>query len=343
MDASARVSAPEDIRGDRAAGAVETLRALVAKDLLAVNSEIVKRMGSGVELIPELGGHLVKSGGKRLRPMLTLAAARMFGYEGDAHVRLGAAVEFIHTATLLHDDVVDDSSLRRGESTANVIWGNQASVLVGDFLFSRAFELMVDVGDPDVLKILSRASSVIVEGEIMQLGTQRNLGTTLDDCLDVIDAKTAALFSAAAQVGGLCGQASQTQNRALSVYGRKLGVAFQLTDDALDYSGRQVELGKTVGDDFREGKLTMPVALAVQRATDGDRTFWERTIGDGDIRDGDLERALELMDRLGVIEETLRISQDYADESKSALGELPANAFSAALSDIADFAVARAY
>ena len=246
-------------------------------------------LSSTVSLIPDLARHLIDSGGKRLRPLLTLAAARMGGYQGHLHINLAAAVEFIHTATLLHDDVVDESALRRGKVSANIVWGNKPSVLVGDFLFSRAFELMVETGEMAVLGILAHASSIIAEGEVMQLKSANNLATTEEHYLSVVRAKTAALFSAAAESGALLANRSDDYVSALRVYGDNLGIAFQLVDDALDYSGRQALMGKSVGDDFREGKATLPVILAYARADELARRFWQRTIETGPQSESDLD------------------------------------------------------
>ncbi len=257
---------------------VDALYALVADDMQAADRVIHERMGSAVSLIPDLSSHLIDSGGKRLRPLLTLGAARACGYKGHDHVKLAAAIEFIHTATLLHDDVVDASALRRGKIAANVVWGNKPSILVGDFLFSRAFELMVETENLDVLGILARASSVIAEGEVMQLKSANNLATTEDDYLAVITAKTAALFSAAGEAGAAVAGAHIPLARSLRDYGHNLGIAFQLIDDVLDYSGREKQMGKSVGDDFREAKVTLPVILAYQRADDQSRRFWARAI-----------------------------------------------------------------
>ncbi|MBI1238947.1 MAG: polyprenyl synthetase family protein [Alphaproteobacteria bacterium] len=298
-------------------------------------------MQSPVPLIPALAAHLVEAGGKRLRPLLTLAAARLCGSTGDAHVKLAASVEFIHTATLLHDDVVDQSSLRRGRPTANLVWGNQPSVLVGDFLFSRAFQLMVETNSVEVLGILASASAVIAEGEVMQLAASNNLQTTQAIYLQVVAAKTAALFEAAAKVGAVAAGRPAADAQALATYGLKLGIAFQLVDDALDYSGREASLGKTIGDDFREGKVTLPVILAYARGSEEDRHFWRRAIEDRKQGDGDLSRAIALMERTGSLSETIRDARFYAEEAKDALSPLPKNAYSRALVDLADFCVAR--
>ena len=257
---------------------LDRLTSLIRADLEQVNTLILERMQSPVALIPQLAGHIIAAGGKRLRPMLTLAAARMCGYRGARHVALAAAVEFIHTATLLHDDVVDASDLRRGLATANAVWGNKPSVLVGDFLFSRAFQLMVEDGSLKVLEILSRASAVIAEGEVLQLITSNDIATTEEDYLRVIDAKTAELFAAASRIGAVLAERGEAEERALESYGRNLGIAFQLVDDMLDYSAHEIELGKSIGDDFREGKITLPVVLALRASDERELQFWRRTL-----------------------------------------------------------------
>lgn len=322
---------------------VERLHALVASDMDATDKIIHGRMGSTVELIPDLARHLIDSGGKRLRPMLTLAAARMAGYRGGAHVKLAAAVEFIHTATLLHDDVVDASTLRRGKVSANIVWGNKPSVLVGDFLFSRAFQLMVETDNLAVLDILAGASAIIAEGEVMQLKSANNLAATEDHYLNVVRAKTAALFAAAAESGAVVAEAPDEFVHAMKIYGWNLGIAFQLVDDALDYSGRQALMGKSVGDDFREGKVTLPVILAYARADGSARQFWKRTIETGPQSESDLERAITLVEETGAIGETMSRARRYADEAVRALKPLDSNETRNALSDIADFCVERAY
>jgi len=322
---------------------VERLHALVADDMAATDRMIHARMGSGVALIPELSKHLIDSGGKRLRPMLTLAAAQLGGYTGDKHVNLAAAVEFIHTATLLHDDVVDASTLRRGKVAANLVWGNKATVLVGDFLFSRAFEMMVGTGSLRVLDILSHASAVIAEGEVMQLKSESNLATTEEHYLKVVGAKTAALFAAAAESGATLCDKGPVFIEALRAYGESLGIAFQLVDDALDYSGRQALMGKAVGDDFREAKVTLPVILAYARADRQARQFWKRVIEGGPQSEPDLERAISYVESTGAIQETMTRARHYADAAAAALAPLPHGEIRTALSDIADFCVERAY
>jgi octaprenyl-diphosphate synthase len=321
--------------------ALQTLVALVGPDLQACNRTIVARMDSPVALIPQLAAHIVAAGGKRLRPLLTLAAARMCGYDGARHVHLAACVEFIHTATLLHDDVVDESLLRRGLSSANAVFGNKASVLVGDFLFARSFQLMVEDGSLKVLGILSHAAATIAEGEVLQLVTQNDLSTSEERYLDVVRGKTAALFAAACQVGAVVADRPAAEEQALRDYGMNLGIAFQLVDDALDYAADQVTLGKTVGDDFREGKITLPVLAAYQAADEEERAFWVRTIGDSDQRDADLDRAMRLMARSGAITTTLDGAARFADGAKAALAVFPDSPIRRALEDVADYTISR--
>ena len=322
---------------------VERLNALIATDMQACDKLILKGMGSTVKLIPDLARHLIESGGKRLRPMLTLGAAHAGGYRGDGHIRLAAAVEFIHTATLLHDDVVDESALRRGKVSANLVWGNKPSVLVGDFLFSRAFKLMVETENLTVLDILSGASAIIAEGEVMQLNSARNLSVSEAHYMKVVSAKTAALFAAAAESGAVLTQKGDGFVRAFRAYGENLGIAFQLVDDALDYSGRQALMGKSVGDDFREAKMTLPIILAHARADEATRAFWKRVIETGNQTEADLNRAITLVEETGSIQETMHRARVYADAAKEALAILPASEIKNALSDIADFCVERAY
>jgi octaprenyl-diphosphate synthase len=322
---------------------VERLHALVVADMAATDKLIHARMTSGVALIPDLAKHLIDSGGKRLRPMLTLAAAQAGGYTGDHHVKLAAAVEFIHTATLLHDDVVDESALRRGKVSANLMWGNKPSVLVGDFLFSRAFQLMVETDNMAVLDILAGASAIIAEVEVMQLKSSNNLAVTEDHYLSVVSAKTAALFAAAAHSGALLTGQGKAFVAGMRDYGENLGIAFQLVDDALDYSGRQALMGKTVGDDFREAKMTLPIILAYARSREADQPFWKRVIETGNQTESDLDRAITLIEQTGSIQETMRRARTYADAAKTALGVMPNSDIRHALADIADFCVERAY
>ncbi len=334
-------SARDDITKPRAT--LDRLTALLEADLARVNTLILERMQSPVALIPQLAGHIVAAGGKRLRPMLTLAAARMCGYRGNRAYALAAAVEFIHTATLLHDDVVDASDLRRGLATANAVWGNKPSVLVGDFLFSRAFELMVEDGSLAVLDILSKAAATIAEGEVLQLVTSNDLATTEAAYLEVINAKTAQLFAAAARIGAVLGRRSEAEEKALESYGRNLGVAFQLVDDMLDYSARQAELGKTVGDDFRDGKITLPVVLAVKAADERERKFWRRTLEEMEQGAEDLAHAGELMRRHGTLNATLDRAREYGAAARAQLAAFRAGPERAALDEVIDFCLERGY
>jgi octaprenyl-diphosphate synthase len=322
---------------------LEAIHGLVLEDLKQVNQVIVDHMQSPVALIPQLAGHLVASGGKRLRPVLTLAAAKLCGYDGNRHIPLAACVEFIHTATLLHDDVVDESMLRRGRDSANALWGNQPSVLVGDFLFARAFELMVTDGSLRVLKILSKASSVIAEGEVLQLMTTNDTATSEEAYLEVIRAKTATLFAAAAQIGAVIADRPKVEEEALESYGMNLGIAFQLIDDVLDYSAVQAELGKTVGDDFREGKISLPVVLAWRRGSAEERDFWRRTLEKLEQKDGDLEKAIGLMEKRGALRDTVERARHYGAIARDALGVFTSGPLKAAMEEAIDFAIERAY
>jgi octaprenyl-diphosphate synthase len=333
----------EDERGRPRKPSLNALSALVGDDLEAVNGRILQHMHSPVALIPQLAGHIIAAGGKRLRPMLTLAAARLCGYRGDRHISLAACVEFIHTATLLHDDVVDESGLRRGRATANAVWGNKASVLVGDFLFSRAFQLMVADGSLKVLEILSRASAVIAEGEVLQLVTSNDTETSEQSYLEVIRCKTAALFAAACRIGAVIGNRPKVEEEALESFGLNLGIAFQLIDDVLDYSAKQMELGKTIGDDFRDGKITLPVILAFRRGDETERAFWRRALEDLEQRDDDLERAISLLDRHGALRDTIARAGHYGAIARDALGIFPDSPEKRAFLEAIDFSIERAH
>ena len=319
------------------------LLSLTAEAMNGVNAVILERMQSKVALIPELAGHLIAGGGKRMRPMLTLASGSLLGYPGNRHHKLAAAVEFIHTATLLHDDVVDGSGLRRGKRTANLIWGNPASVLVGDFLFSRAFELMVEDGSLKVLNILSHASAVIAEGEVDQLTAQRQVETSEEQYLSIINAKTAELFAAACQVAPIVAEAGERAEQALEAFGRNLGIAFQLTDDLIDYSSDGATMGKDAGDDFRDGKMTLPVILAYARGSAEDRTFWRSAISGERTSDDDLALATGLLRQTGALDDTLDRARQYGRRAIDALGAFPSGRAKAALAEAAEFAVSRAY
>ena len=321
--------------------ALSVLLSLVGPDLAATSRAIVQRMDSPVALIPQLAAHIVAAGGKRLRPLLTLASARLCGYSGSRHVDLAACVEFIHTATLLHDDVVDESLLRRGLSSANSVFGNKASVLVGDFLFARAFQLMVADGSLRVLEILSLAAATIAEGEVLQLVIQNDLSTPEAKYLEVIRGKTAALFIAACQVGAVLADRPARDEQALADYGANLGMAFQLVDDALDYAADQAKLGKTVGDDFREGKVTLPVLAAFRAGSPADQAFWRRTIEESEQTESDLEHALALMAASGAIATTLEHATRYAEAAKASLLVFPPSDLRGALLAVADYTVSR--
>ncbi len=320
----------------------EQLAALLADDMAAVNAQITQRMASKhAPRIPEVTAHLVDAGGKRLRPMLTLAAARLCGYDGPYHVHLAATVEFIHTATLLHDDVVDESERRRGRPTANLLWDNKSSVLVGDYLFSRSFQLMVETGSLRVLDILANASATIAEGEVLQLTAASDLATTEDVYLQVVRGKTAALFSAATEVGGVIAGASDDVTKALYDYGDALGISFQIVDDLLDYGGAAASLGKNTGDDFRERKLTLPVIKAIAKADETERAFWVRTIEKGDQRDGDLDHAMSLMAKHDTLESTRQDALAWAAKARTALSSLPESDLRNLLMELSDYVVSR--
>ena len=314
---------------------------LVAADMERVNTTILSRTGSEVTMIPEIAQHLIESGGKRLRPMLTLAMAQMAGYGGDGHVKLAAAVEFMHTATLLHDDVVDESEMRRGRLAARMLWGNEASVLVGDFLLGQAFKMMVEVGSLRSLEILSSAAAIIAEGEVMQLAAAKNTATTEDEYLCVIRGKTAELFAAACEVGPALGARAKAEQSACRSFGMNLGIAFQLVDDALDYGGKAAKLGKNVGDDFREGKITLPVVLSFRRGSEAERTFWRRALEDGDASEADLEHAIGLMTKHRALEDTIQRARHYGAIAKDALALFPASPMKEALEETVEFCIAR--
>ncbi|SFC92567.1 polyprenyl synthetase family protein [Tropicimonas isoalkanivorans] len=322
----------------------DRLARLLAGEMDQVNHLIRDRMASEhAPRIPEVTAHLVEAGGKRLRPMLTLAAARMCGYSGVNHVKLAATVEFIHTATLLHDDVVDESAQRRGRATANLLWDNKSSVLVGDYLFARSFQIMVETDSLRVMDILADASATIAEGEVLQLTAAQNLATDEAIYLQVIRGKTAALFAAACEVGGVVAGASEEQVAALRDYGDALGISFQIVDDLLDYDGDAGATGKNVGDDFRERKLTLPVIKAVAQANDEERAFWQRVIEKGRQEEGDLDQALGLLHRHGAMEATRTDALMWAGRAKGALQAFPAGEIKDMLDDLADFVVARAH
>jgi octaprenyl-diphosphate synthase len=333
----------EEPRKEGSKPSLDALDAIVADDIIRVNRLIVEKMESRAPLIPQLAGHIVAAGGKRLRPMLTLAASRLCGYEGERHIALATCVEFIHTATLLHDDVVDESMLRRGQESANALWGNEASVLVGDFLFSRAFQLMVSDGSLKVLKILSDASAIIAEGEVLQLLTTNDTETSEEAYLEVIRSKTATLFAAAAKIGAVVAERPKAEEEALESYGMNLGIAFQLVDDALDYSADQAKLGKTVGDDFREGKISLPVVLAWRRGDDKEREFWRQTLEHQEQKECDLEIAISLMEKHGTLRDTIERARHYGSIARDALGIFSDSETKSAMSEAIDFSIERAF
>ena len=322
---------------------IDRLVELTNADMARVNTEILSRTGSEVTMIPEVANHLISSGGKRLRPLLTLAMASLTGYSGDHHIKLAAAVEFMHTATLLHDDVVDESEMRRGRPAARKLWGNEASVLVGDFLLGQAFKMMVEVGSLRALEILSSAAAVIAEGEVMQLGAAKNTATTEDEYLAVIRAKTAELFAAACEVGPVLTQRPKAEAAACRSFGMNLGTAFQLVDDALDYGGKSAKLGKNIGDDFREGKITLPVVLSFRRGSESERSFWTRALEQGEIGDNDLDTAVGLMIKHRALEDTVKRAQHYGAIARDALALFPASEMKQALEEAVEFCTARTH
>ncbi len=322
---------------------LQPMLSLTAPGMNSVNAVILERMQSEIPLIPALAGHLISGGGKRMRPMLTIAGAELCGYQGNRHHKLAAAVEFIHTATLLHDDVVDGSDLRRGKATANIVYGNPATVLVGDFLFARAFELMVEDGSLKVLRILSNASAVISEGEVDQLTAQRHIETSEERYLSIIGAKTAALFAAATRIAAVVAERSEAEERALDEYGRNLGIAFQLVDDAIDYDSEAAESGKGKGDDFREGKMTLPVILAYARGTAEERKFWQEAIAGFRTEDEDLAHAVELINRHDCVSATRERARHFAQRAIDAIAGFPPGEARSAMAEAAEFAVARRY
>ena len=322
---------------------LDALKSYVADDLKAVNQLILRRMDSQVDLVPQLAGHIIVAGGKRLRPLLTLGAAKLCQYTGDRHISLATCVEFIHTATLLHDDVVDESHLRRGQETANALFGNQASVLVGDFLFSRSFEIMIEDGSLDVLRILSHASSIIAEGEVLQLMTTNDTQTSEDTYLEVIKAKTAQLFAAACRIGAVVSDRPRIEEEALESYGMNLGIAFQLIDDVLDYSAKQATLGKSIGDDFKEGKISLPVILAFRRGDELEREFWNRTLEKLDQNEDDFAHALHLMEKHGALKDSVERARHYGAIARDSLGIFKDGPIKVIFGDLIDFCIERAH
>ena len=329
------------VKENKSAGSVKPIVDMTKADMERVNALILSKAGSDVEMIPEVANHLISSGGKRLRPMLTLATAALYGYRGDHHIRLATSVEFMHTATLLHDDVVDESDMRRGKSSARMIWGNQASVLVGDFLLGQSFRMMVETGSMEALSVLSDAAAVIAEGEVLQLSVSKKMETSEEDYISVIRGKTAELFAAAAEVGPIIAGASDADRKAMRDYGMALGIAFQLVDDVLDYGGNSADLGKNVGDDFREGKVTMPIILAYQRGDDSEKAFWRSAIEDGQNDDKALEKARILIKKHGALADSVERALSYGEAARDALSGLPHSAGRHALEEVSDFCIAR--
>jgi len=326
---------------DNNSNPLERLAAMLDDDMRATNGVIIRRMQSPVELIPQLATYLIAAGGKRIRPLLTLAATHIYGGDLKHAQKLAASVEFIHTATLLHDDVVDESLERRGKEAANLVFGNQASVLVGDFLFSRAFELMTECENIQILKILSNASAIITEGEVLQLSAAGNINTSMDDYIQIITSKTAALFAAACEVGPVLAGAEQTQAKAMHDYGHYMGIAFQIADDALDYSSDRETLGKVIGDDFREGKITAPILLALKNADAAESEFWARTLVKGEQNDTDLKTAQDILNKHDSINGSLALAQEYADKAQLALEKIPESPLRALLHDLVPYTIFR--
>ncbi len=326
---------------NNSATGLDKLLELTKEDMSRINDLILAEAHSSVDMIPKLAKHLIDSGGKRIRPMLTCATARLCGYQGLDHIPLATSIEFLHTATLLHDDVVDESDMRRGKKTARLLWGNQASVLVGDYLLGQSFKIMVSVGSLEALKILSNASAIIAEGEVMQLAATNNPEISEDDYMAVINSKTAALFVAAAELGAVVSNRPEKERDALKQYGENLGIVFQLVDDALDYHGKAAELGKDVGDDFREGKITLPVILAYQQGTDQEQKFWQKTLGEGNIEENDLQQAIDLTTKYATHEETMARARNFGEKARISLEIFPDNQWKDALLHVVDFCIER--
>ncbi|WP_336287965.1 polyprenyl synthetase family protein [Bartonella sp. CB60] len=333
------VTKPDQINDNNAS--LQSLINLTKDDMERVNQFILSMAKSDVAMIPEISNHLISSGGKRLRPMITLASAHMFNYHNDGHIKLATAVEFMHTATLLHDDVIDESNLRRGKSTARMIWGNQASILVGDFLLGQAFKMMVDVGSIEALSVLANAAAIIAEGEVMQLSATKNVETSTADYLKIINAKTAALFSAAAEVGPIIADYGHKERLALREYGTFLGLAFQLIDDALDYGGAAKHLGKNIGDDFREGKITMPVILAYARGNIAEKAFWKQALEDGNNNDEAFTYAQQLIKKYDSLTDTIEQARIYGKRATDSLASMNKSPAYNALIETIDFCIAR--
>ena len=319
---------------------IQEIQEILFTDLQEVNHIIVDNIGNEVPLIKDLSKHILASGGKRIRPMVTLLSSRLCNYSGKNQLFLAACVEFIHTATLLHDDVIDESKIRRGAATANDIFGNKTSVLVGDFLFSRAFELMVQNGSKQILEILSKASSTIAQGEVLQLTTINDSNTSKELYMKIIKNKTASLFSAASEIGAILSEEEYTVQKSLKIYGEKLGIAFQLVDDALDYVGTSA-LDKNIGDDFREGKMTLPVIISLEASNLEEKSFWIKTIENLDQSSNDLNKAIELINKYNGITSTLALAKKYSMEAIKSLEIFPQSEAKLALESLASIAVNR--
>jgi octaprenyl-diphosphate synthase len=313
--------------------------ALVEEDLHAVNRTISERLSSDIALINQMGAYIVGGGGKRLRPLTVLLSARACEHKGDAHISLAAIVEFIHTATLLHDDVVDASDMRRGKATANEVWGNEASVLVGDFLYSRSFEMMVELGSMRVMEVMARTTNRIAEGEVMQLINCHSPDTTEQQYLETIRRKTAKLFESSAQLGAVISGQSSAVEQALADYGRHLGTAFQLIDDMLDFSADAEELGKCIGDDLAEGKPTLPLINALHRGSDAQKILLTEAISSGGLEH--IDDVLEAIESTGSLAYTSRLAGEEAELAQQALAIMPESSHKEALRDLAVFAVER--
>jgi len=334
---------PLEDREKKTTAGLDSLLELIRPDLERTNLLILQRTGSDVTTIPEVANHLISAGGKRLRPMLVLATAGMCGYKGDGQIKFAAGIEFMHTATLLHDDVVDESDMRRGKIAARMLWGNETCVLVGDFLLGHAFKMMVEPGVLPCLTVVSSAAAIIAEGEILQLNAAKDTQTTEDAYMAVIRRKTAELFAAAAEVGVMLAGRSKADEAAARSYGMNLGIAFQLIDDALDYGGSSAKLGKNVGDDFREGKITLPVVLAFRRGSEKEREFWRRTLEKGEINDGDVETACGLMKKHKALDDTIERAAHYGAIARDAMEIFPSSPWKSALLEVVDFCIERVY
>ena len=319
----------------------DDLQQLVINDLKKVDILIKEKIKNKINYIPEVAGHLVKAGGKKIRSMLCLACARLCNYKGIKHINLSACIEFIHTATLMHDDVIDESKKRRGLKTANNIWGNKSSILVGDFLLSKSFNLMTEVENIEVLKILSKTSSIIIEGEISQMLSNKNIATTEDDYLNIIKSKTAQLFATASKINSYLIEYPNEYKNALDSFGMNLGIAFQLIDDLLDYKAVEKDLGKMTGDDFKEGKITLPIILAYGRSNSKERKFWKKVISDLSQEDQDFEEALSIIKKYNCIEDTIKRAQHFGNVAIDSVDVLKSNNYKECLINLMQASIKR--